>query len=83
MRRYAKLGSYLKTKRIEKGLTQKEVSDVFGFTTSQFISNLELAKSPPPPDVLKKLVKMYKIRVDEILKILLKEEDRFWRSQLK
>jgi transcriptional regulator with XRE-family HTH domain len=83
MRRYSKLGSFLKKKRIQRGLTQKQVSDSFGFTTSQFISNLELAKSPPPPGVMKRLVKLYQLRLDEVLKVLLKEEDRFWRDQLK
>ena len=83
MRRYSKLGKYLKNKRERRGLTQKRVSDSFGFTTSQFISNLELAKSPPPPGVMKKLVKLYHLRLDEVLKIILLEEERFWRSQLK
>jgi transcriptional regulator with XRE-family HTH domain len=68
---------------MQKGLTQKDVSDAFGFTTSQFISNLELAKSPPPPQVLKKLVKMYGMRMDEVLKVVVKEEESFWRSQLR
>lgn len=83
MRRYERLGAYLKRQRIRKGLTQKEVSDAFGFTTSQFISNLELAKSPPPPSVMKRLVKLYGMRLEEVIKVITKEEERYWRSQLR
>ncbi len=83
MRRYERLGSFLKRQRIRKGLTQKFVSDNFGFTTSQFISNLELAKSPPPPNVLKRLIRLYGLRMDEVVKVIIKEEERFWKSQLR
>jgi transcriptional regulator with XRE-family HTH domain len=83
MRRYEKLGTFLKTHRIRRGLTQKAVSDAFGFTTSQFISNLELAKSPPPPNVLRRLVKLYGMRLEDVMKVIVKEEERFWRSELR
>ncbi len=83
MQRYERLGEYLKSKRVQRGLTQKDVSDHFGFTTSQFISNLELAKSPPPPGVLKTLVKLYKLKMDDVVKVILREEEKFWRGQLR
>lgn len=76
------LGEFLKERRLKKGLTQKQVSDAFGFTTSQFISNIERGLSPPPANVLRKLVNIYDIPEREILKAIMAEQERFWRNEL-
>ena len=42
-----KVGSYLKSKRLESGVTQKQLAEMFGLSTSQYISNVELDKCGP------------------------------------
>ena len=72
------LGKFLKEKRIEAGLSQKEVSDKMGWKTYQMVSNNERGMSNPPMKSISKLAKLYKIeesdiaehmRVDEIKRI--------------
>jgi transcriptional regulator with XRE-family HTH domain len=42
-----KVGSYLKEKRLESGVTQKQLAELFGLSSSQYISNVELGKCRP------------------------------------
>lgn len=60
------LGEYLKEARENAGLRQTEVSLIFGYKTSQFVSNWERGQSLPPIDVLKKLARLYKISEAEL-----------------
>ncbi len=65
---------YLKNKRLERGLSQKEVSDKLGYTTPQFISNWERGLSAPPIDVFKKIASLYHVSSEEMFDIFLSEE---------
>ncbi|MEN0060017.1 MAG: helix-turn-helix transcriptional regulator [Bdellovibrio sp.] len=67
------LGSYLSQKRLEAGLSQRNVSDHLGYSTPQFVSNWERGVSHPPIGQIKSLAKLYKIDAEEVFKILLKE----------
>ena len=66
------IGPYLKQKRTEANLTQKEVADEFGYSTAQFVSNWERDVSMPPIKDLKRLGQLYKIPVDELFEVTLK-----------
>jgi transcriptional regulator with XRE-family HTH domain len=66
-------GRLLMQKRVRLGLTQLDVSSRFGFTTSQFISNLELGKSPVPTDKVKPLCKMLDIPIKEFIGAYIKD----------
>lgn len=66
------LGQYLKQKRNSVGLSQREVSDKFGYSTPQFISNWERDVSHPPIVSLKKLGLIYKISSEDLFEVLLK-----------
>lgn len=74
---------YLKNKRIERGLSQKEVSDKLGYTTPQFISNWERGLSAPPIDVFKKIAHLYHISSEEMFDIFLSEEIERVRVSMK
>lgn len=65
------LGEYIKAKRIAAGLAQKDVSDKFGYSTPQFISNWERGVSNPPIGDLKKLAAIYGIDAEELFDIIL------------
>lgn len=72
MKQKVTIGPYLKQKRIEANLTQKEVSEHFGYSTAQFVSNWERDVSMPPIKDLKRLGQLYKIPVDELFEVTLK-----------
>ncbi len=66
-----KLAQYLSLKRERVGIRQKEVADQLGYKTSQFVSNWERGHSVPPLNALKKIFKMYKIKLDELFEHVL------------
>ena len=49
-----KLGLFLKQKRLQRRLSQRDVSDFMGYSTPQFISNLERGRANLPMNQLKK-----------------------------
>lgn len=77
------LGSYLKTKRQQSGLTQKDVATKLGYSTAQFISNFERGLCSPPLNNLKVLVGLYNVPAEEVLDIILKEQENILRRALK
>ncbi len=60
-------GEYLRLKRVEAGLTQKQVSDKLKLKSPQSISNVERGLAPAPIKMLKVLIQMYRIDEGEIL----------------
>lgn len=68
-----KFSEYIKTKRLEAGLSQKDVSDHFGYSTPQFISNWERGISTPPMKTLKKLAQLYKTPAEDMFDCLLQD----------
>lgn len=71
-------GTTFREMREAVGLTQSQVGKALGFTTSQFISNIEAGKAAPPITMIAPLVVIYNtttatfrdilrnIRVDEV-----------------
>jgi len=76
------LGTYLKTKRQQLGLTQAEVAKKLSYASPQFISNFERGLCSPPLKNLKTLVNLYQIPVDEIMNLMLKEQEIILRTAL-
>ncbi|GIL16756.1 MAG: hypothetical protein BroJett040_05070 [Oligoflexia bacterium] len=68
------LGTYLKTKRESKGLTQSDVASKLGYGSPQFISNIERGISSVPLKSLKVLIDLYELNTGEIVDILLTEK---------
>lgn len=66
-----KLAQFLKEKRTQAGLSQKDVATKLGYSTSQFISNWERGISHPPMHTLRKLANMYAVMPDQMFQVLL------------
>ena len=66
------LAKFLKEKRVQSGLSQKDVAERLGYSTSQFISNWERGISHPPLNTLRSLSQLYKINPEEMFDVLLK-----------
>lgn len=65
------LAKFLKEKRENAGLSQKQVSDKLGYTTPQFVSNWERGVSSPPLKTLKKIGELYHVSADDLFKVTL------------
>jgi len=66
------LARFLKEKRVLSGLSQKDVAEKLGYSTSQFISNWERGISHPPLNTLRSLSELYKIKPEDMFDVLLK-----------
>lgn len=62
--------------REKAGLTQKEVSDALGYTTPQFISNVERGRCRFPVEKLGKLKRLYRLSNDQVVDMVMVEEKR-------
>ena len=76
------LGDYLQSKRMKVGLSQGDVATKLGYSSPQFISNFERGLCAPPLEKLKVLVSLYSLNGEEVLKLMLKEEERELRLAL-
>jgi transcriptional regulator with XRE-family HTH domain len=76
------LGAYLREKRERAGYTQSDIAQKLGYSTPQFISNFERGLCAPPMKNLKTFVKLYKISVDEIVNLIIKEQESTLRREL-
>jgi len=68
-----KLAQFLKEKRTQSGLSQKDVATKLGYSTSQFISNWERGISQPPINTLRTLANMYNVTAEQMFNVLLEE----------
>ncbi|MFZ3228786.1 MAG: helix-turn-helix transcriptional regulator [Pseudobdellovibrio sp.] len=66
-----KLAQFLKEKRTQAGLSQKDIATKLGYSTSQFISNWERGISHPPMHTLRKLALLYRVAADQMFQVLL------------
>jgi transcriptional regulator with XRE-family HTH domain len=60
----------IRTRRLEMGLTQLEISKKIGLESPQYISNIERGLCAPSVEVLQKLVHILKIDAHEIVDMM-------------
>ncbi len=65
------LAAFLKQKRTEVGLSQKDVSVKLGYSTAQFVSNWERGVSNPPISSMKKISKVYNVSPEDLFQVAL------------
>ncbi|MGZ3713502.1 MAG: helix-turn-helix domain-containing protein [Bdellovibrionota bacterium] len=76
------LGEFLQSKRVKAGLSQGDVASKLGYSSPQFISNFERGLCAPPLNKLKMLVQLYDLSGEEVLKLMMKENERHLRKAL-
>lgn len=79
----AEIGTQWKSLREKAGLTQRDVADELGYTTPQFISNVERGRCRYPVEKLARLKKLYGISTDNLVDLILREERQVILKQLK
>lgn len=68
-----RLNEFLKSKRLESGLSQADVSRELGYSSPQFISNWERGLVTPPLNTLAKLVEIYELNRESVVKLLVQD----------
>lgn len=74
MKKQMQNGNQWKSLREKAGLTQREVSDTLGYSTPQFISNVERGRCRFPVPKLGKIRKLYRLSVEQVVDLIIKEE---------
>lgn len=77
------LGRALKKSRMDNHITQIQVSNKLGYTTSQFVSNWERGSSYPPPKALKKMAKLYGFNYGFAVDVMMIEKRTRLEAKLK
>jgi transcriptional regulator with XRE-family HTH domain len=77
-----KLGTYLKDVREQASMTQADVSSRLGYTSPQFISNIERGISVVPLKTLARMVSLYKVNPEAVVKIILESQRKLLREKL-
>jgi transcriptional regulator with XRE-family HTH domain len=77
-----KLGSFLKETREGANMTQADVSSRLGYTSPQFISNIERGISVAPLKTLARMVNLYKANPETVVKIILESQRKLLRDKL-
>jgi transcriptional regulator with XRE-family HTH domain len=77
-----RLGNYLKGVREQANLTQADVSNKLGYTSPQFISNIERGISVAPIKTLARMVTLYKASPDSVVKIILESQKKLLKEKL-
>lgn len=76
------LGSFLKKRREAIGVTQKEISQRLGYSSPQFISNIERNISIPPIRTIRVLVRIYQIPPRYMVELLMNMQRQMFESAL-
>ncbi len=76
------MGKFLQSKRLEMNLSQGEVADKLGYSSPQFISNIERGLCAPPLKKLKQLISLYDLNGEEVVVMILGEHERHLRRTL-
>ena len=77
-----KLGDFLRDTRESSSMTQADVSQRLGYTSPQFISNIERGISVIPLKTLAKMVTLYKVNPEVVVKIILESQRKLLREKL-
>ena len=81
-KRFQELGKYLKKQRVLAGYSQGDIGKKLGYSSPQFISNFERGNCAPPLVALKTLVNLYKMNVEEVIDLILKEQESYLRQKI-
>jgi transcriptional regulator with XRE-family HTH domain len=78
------LGSFLKSRREARGLTQEQLGTRLGYSSGhQYVSNWERGTSPPPMERLHEIAQILEISPDELINVIMDEQKNMLRQLLK
>jgi transcriptional regulator with XRE-family HTH domain len=77
------LGAYLAESRTKSNMTQAEVADKLGYSSAQFISNIERGVSVAPLKVIGAMIRLYKCDPNDVVRIMMASQLILLRKSLK
>ncbi|HMN69380.1 MAG TPA: helix-turn-helix transcriptional regulator [Bdellovibrionales bacterium] len=77
------LGYYLKDARENAQLTQNEVAEKLGYSSAQFISNIERGVSVVPLRTLANMIRLYDVDDRNIIGIFIKGQEKVLKAMFK
>lgn len=69
-------GEFWRRARLRRGYSQKKLSLILGFSTAQFVSNVERGNSRYPLTLMSKLIRVLDLDPDAVVGLILREEKR-------
>lgn len=76
-----KLGKILRSAREAAEYTQQEVSKKLGYTSSQFVSNIERGMSVVPMKTLARMIALYKANPETVVKVIIEGQQEMLRKK--
>jgi transcriptional regulator with XRE-family HTH domain len=76
------LAKVFKKGRIKSNKTQGEVSDILGYSSPQFLSNFERGLCTMPLEKLKKMIDIYDLDGEEVVRLIIDIQNKYVRSEL-
>lgn len=70
------LAELIRNSRIEKEISQKQLAEKLGYSSSQFVSNWERGISSPPLDKLEEICRSLGIAPNEIIETIMYETEK-------
>jgi transcriptional regulator with XRE-family HTH domain len=63
-----RFGEKLRTLRIERGMTVRELTSVLGYTGYGYIHGIELGKNKPTADLVLRVALLFNVSTDQLLR---------------
>ena len=76
------LGKLFRIGRIKVGMSQGTVCRALGYTTPQYLSNFERGLCSMPLDKLKRMIDMYDMDGESVVRLIIDLQSKFLRTQL-
>ncbi len=76
------LGKLFKLERVKTGLSQGKVCKALGYSTPQYLSNFERGLCSMPLEKLKRMIDMYSMDGEEVVRMIVDLQSKFLRTQL-
>lgn len=80
--KFDNLAKLLKRAREGRGFSQAEVAKKLGYTSPQFISNMERGLCAPPLKAVKELVDIYRLRHDELIQAVTADQELYMKESV-
>ena len=74
---------FLIEKRLNAGFSQKELAETLGWTSGQYVSNIERGLSAFPEDKMKRLSKVLKVPLPKLIRIMSRDYESALYERLK
>lgn len=80
--KFTHLAQLLRETREYRGFSQSEVAKRLGYSSPQFVSNMERGLCAPPLKAMKELVEMYKMKQDELIQAVVADHELYLKESV-